>query len=284
MGMGSLSVGVLGISAYTAVRLAKPPRLTNGEEPPPDSFERVSFPSADGLTLRGWLLPGRRGLDTVILCHGFQTSRREMLPLAMALRERGHHVLLFDFRGHGESDGHWSSCGAMETRDLEGAVRYVLSHWTRLSDRIGVVGFSMGGAVAIMTAARMPEIRAVVSDSSFATLEDAAGETLRRLYHLPRYPVVSVALWLAERLVGCRRDEARPLDHVGRIAPRPILLIHGTEDGLVPLSQALLLYEAAGEPKQLWTVAGAGHVAARLLDFDGYVERVDRFLREALSD
>ncbi len=280
---GSLAAGIVGVSTLTAFRLARPNRLLDGDTPPEGSFEGVSFPSTDGLQLSGWFLPAQEAGDAIILCHGFQTDRREMLPLALALRERRHHVLLFDFRGHGESGGRWSSCGGLETRDLEGAVRYLRTRQECDGKRFGVLGFSMGAAVAILTAARLPEIDAVVADSSFATLREAISATLCDLYHLPRYPVVSLALWLGERLVGTQVEQVRPLDVIPDLSPRPILIIHGTGDRMVPLSEAYLLYEAAGEPRELWTVAGADHVAARLLDFPTYLDRVDGFFKKQLA-
>lgn len=279
LALGGLGAGVFGVSALTALRLSRPRRIHGLAEPPAGDFERVVFASTDGLQLSGWFLPATASRSTVILCHGFQTGRREMLPTATALRERGHHVLLFDFRGHGESQGRWTSCGALETRDLEGAVRYLLDRPDLKGTRIGVLGFSMGAAVAILTAARVPEIGAVIADSSFATLEDAVSAALCGGYHLPRYPVVELALWLGERLVGIRVDDVRPMDAIPDLAPRPILLIHGVEDRVVPLSEAYLLFEAAGEARELWTVPGAGHVGAREVDFQDYLERVDGFLR-----
>lgn len=280
---GGFGATLVGASAYVALRLSRPNRSFSSGEPPAGSYEPVAFPSADGLRLSGWFLPSAGTRDGVVLCHGFQTGRREMLPLALALRDRGHHVLLFDFRSHGESEGRWTSCGLLETLDLEGAVRHLLSRPEVEGGRIGVLGFSMGGAVALLTAARMPEIRAVVADSSFATLKEVAAVALGSLYRLPRFPVVALALWFSERLVGVQADRIRPLDAVADLAPRPILLIHGIEDRTVPLSEAYLLYEAAGEPKELWTVAGADHVAARLIDFQGYLDRVDGFFKGQLA-
>ena len=277
---GSLGAAVVGISAYAAYRLTRPNRSYGEGEPPEGGYERVWFSTRDGLALAGWFLPAAGAEHAVVLCHGFQTGKREMLPLALALRERGHHVLLFDFRGHGESDGRWTTCGLLETYDLEGAVRYLLARPD--VKNVSVIGFSMGGAVAILTAARLPEIQAVVADSSFATLKDVIASGFRAFYRLPHIPFAPLTLWFSERLVGVKADDVRPLDAISELAPRPVFLIHGTEDKLVPLSEAFLLYESAGEPRELWTVAGADHVGARLIDFEGYVDRVDRFLKKQL--
>jgi fermentation-respiration switch protein FrsA (DUF1100 family) len=197
----------------------------------------------------------------------------------MALRERGYNALAFDFRAHGESEGRWTSCGLLEVQDLEGAVRYLLSRPEVVGDRAGVVGFSMGAAVAIMTAAQMPEIGAVVADSAFSSLRSVLASGYRIIWGLPAFPMASLSLWFAEKLVGVCADEIRPVDSVEKLSPRPILIIHGEKDRLVPAQDARLLYEAAREPKELWIAPGADHVQAREIDLPAYTERVDSFLK-----
>ncbi|MCL4532335.1 MAG: alpha/beta hydrolase [Actinobacteria bacterium] len=231
----------------------------------------------------GWFLPAVTPGVGIVLCHGCQTGRREMLSLAMALRARGFPVLLFDFRAHGESEGRWTSCGLLETRDLEGAVRYMLTRPEVKGSRVGVVGFSMGAAVSILTAARVPEIGAVAADSSFATLREVVASGYRVIWGLPSFPFASMSLWFAEKLVGVKAEAIRPLDAVASISPRPLLIIHGVADRLVPLRDAYLLYESAGEPKEIWTVPGADHVQARELDLEGYADKVTGFFRTALG-
>ncbi len=279
---GGLGTALAGLAGYAAIRLAKPDRGFGHGESPQGSYEAVSFPSTDGLRLSGWFLPAGEKSDGLVLCHGFHTGRRELLPVAMALRDLGHNVLVFDFRGHGDSEGRWSSCGQLETRDLEGAVRFLCRRPEVYEDRVGVIGFSMGAATAIMAAARVREIRAVVADSPFATLKEVLASAFRNFYHIPYFPVLSMAVWINGRLVGADVAGARPLDVVARISPKPLMLIHGEADRIIPVSDSVLLYEAAGEPKELWTVPGVDHVEARLHDLEGYVARVDGFFKKWL--
>jgi uncharacterized protein len=283
LAVGGMGAAIAMASALMAYRSAKPGRSFGKGEPPEGSYVRVRFPSADGLQIAGWFLPAATRGVGIILCHGFQTGRREMLPLAMALREKGHPVLIFDFRAHGESDGRWTSCGLLETCDLEGAVRYMLARPEVKSDSVGVAGSSMGAAVAILTAARMPEIGAVVADSSFATLKDVVASGYRVIWRVPAFPFVPVTLWFAEKLVGVKVGAIRPLDAVASLSPRPLLIIHGTADRMVALKDAYLLYETAEEPKEIWTIPGADHVQARQLDPWGYTERVADFFTKALG-
>lgn len=166
---------------------------------------------------------------------------------------------------------------------MEGAIRFLQSRPEADGLLIGVIGFSMGGAVALLTAARLADIRAVVSDSAFATLGEAVATGFCSFFRIPRRPFAGFILWLGEKTLGARVDKVRPLDAITELSPRPVLLIHGTRDRVVPLSEAYLLYEAAGDGKELWTVAGAGHVEARFIAFDSYLERVDSFLKQHLA-
>jgi uncharacterized protein len=280
---GGFGMALVGLAGYAAVRLAKPDRRFGHGEPPEGSYEAVIFPSTDGLRLSGWFLPAREKADALVLCHGFHTGRRDLLPVAMALRDLGHNVLIFDFRGHGDSEGRWSSCGQLETRDLEGAVRFVRRRPEVYEDRIGVLGYSMGAAIAIMTAPRVDEIRAVVADSPFATLREVLAGGFRSYYHVPYFPLIPMTLWINGRLVGANMAGTRPLDAIVGLSPKPLLLIHGEDDRIIPVSESLLLYEAAGEPKELWTVPGVDHVEARLHDLDRYAARVDGFFKKWLT-
>ena len=281
--LAATAAGILAASAYAAHRLATP-RRAPPTPAPQGPYEAVTFNASDGVQLHGWFLPGNPEGLPLVISHGFHTSRREGLPVGIALRDRGHNVLLFDFRAHGESDGQRTSCGPLETRDLEGAVGYLLRRPEVKGDRAGVIGYSMGAAIALMVAAGVPAIGAVVADSSFASIRGALPHYFRAAFPLPAFPFAHLALWFGERLVGVKADAIRPVEAIGKIAPRPVLLIHGVEDRLVPLSEAFRLYEAAGEQTGLWTVAGAGHAAARELDFQGYLDRVDHFFRRHLLD
>jgi fermentation-respiration switch protein FrsA (DUF1100 family) len=162
-------------------------------------------------------------------------------------------------------------------------VRYLLGRPEVAGTGVGVVGFSMGAAVTIMTAARMPEIRAVVADSSFSSLRSVLASGYRVLWGLPAFPMANLSLWFAEKLVGVCADDIRPLDLVGDISPRPIMIVHGERDRLVSLGDAHLLYGAAREPRELWIYPGADHVQAREIDLPAYVERVDAFFRRWLG-
>lgn len=256
-----------------------PPRVVF-DPPHPERAEEVAFPSADGTPLAGWLLPASADAPVVVLCHGYQRCMEETFSLGVALRERGFTVLLFDFRGCGLSGGAYTTIGDLEVNDLLGAVRWLRA---RLGPDvpIGVHGISMGGAVAIRAAAESPEIAAVVADSAFAHLTGAIEHRFSTLRGL-NLRLHRLTMRVAERLSGGRVARVRPVDDIARLAPRPVLLIHGTADGIVPRRHLDELYAAASEPKSLWALEGTTHAMARLDTPEEYVARVTAFFDAAL--
>lgn len=255
------------------------------DEPPEGMAEEVTFTSAgDAIRISGWFFATGSGTaaPTIVLCHGIWTGRRECLPLALRFWAAGYNVLCFDFRAHGMSGGRFTSVGHHETNDVLGAVAYLKTRAEVDTSRIGVVGFSMGAAASIQAAARCPDIAALVADSAYATFLDAARYSFRVVTRVPHFPIASVAMHWAKWIVHVDATRLRPVDVVGRIAPRPILITHGEMDEIVPVRHAASLFQAADEPKELWLVPGAHHVGARDTDTDGYFTRIEQFFRTAL--
>ncbi|HEX6740107.1 MAG TPA: alpha/beta fold hydrolase, partial [Vicinamibacteria bacterium] len=212
LGLGALGVGasVLGVagSATVAHILTRPRRLRAvAVREIDEGVEEVTFRTDDGLTLRGWYLPSQAPRDAIVICHGFAMNRHELLDLARALRERGHAVLLFDFRAHGASEGARSTIGYREADDIRAAVAHLCDRPELAGRRIGAAGISMGAAAALLAAAREPAIAAVVADSSFATLRGIAADGLRALARRPvRYvPTPKLPAVLAPRLRALAR-------------------------------------------------------------------------------
>jgi fermentation-respiration switch protein FrsA (DUF1100 family) len=286
--VAALLIAYFGISGYIAFSLTQVARVPIDDTPSSLglSYEDVSFPSReDRLTLKGWYIPGGQDKRAIIMVHGIERHRADpsigMLNLAGDLVKQGFSVLMFDLRGHGESEGNRSSAGYYERRDLLGAFDYVRSRGLS-ADSIGIIGFSMGAATAILVAAEEPGIPAIVSDSSFADLaEIVQGEASER-WRLPGF-FTSGYPFVLKRLYGIDLNALRPIDVVGRISPRPIFFIHGGADEVIPLAHANWLYEASGNPSNLlWVVPGAEHVRSYKTAHKQYVHKVATFFRKAL--
>jgi len=250
------------------------------------SFERVAFPSDDGIRLAGWFGKGAggRGNATIIVCHGWGSDTRDRLGLAETLRASGFNVLAFDFRGWGKSDPGPVTFGDREAGDVLGAVHFLKARGGAEAERIGVIACSMGAAAAIRAAARTPQIDAVVAEASYARFDVQVARFFRRFIG-PLWPLAyAPARWRMERLIGRAMGSTSPLAAVPDISPRPLLIIHGTRDRVIDAQDARLLYQAAGRPKNLSLIEGAGHVDTRRVELAEYDARVVGFFRSALLE
>ena len=281
---GSLALLTLGGSATLAHLVTRPRHLRAIRTREIDSsIEEITFATEDNLTLGGWYLRHEAPRDLLIVCHGYAMIRHELLDLARALRERGHAVLLFDFRGHGTSGGRRSTIGYREAGDIIAALDYIQGRPELAGLPIGVAGISMGGAASLLAAAREPRIAAVAADSSFAALAETAAGSLRELCHAAAVPLSPLIIRFGELLTRVRIGINRPIDAIAAIAPRPVLIIHDSEDTFVPVRNAFALHDAAGEPKALWVRPGRGHASLWACCAAEYVERLDRFFTQALG-
>ena len=285
---GSALSGLLALAYYVIRRISAPTPAT-----PFDSFtftpfelglpvESVVFPTAGNATLRGWWLCRPESRRVVIPCGGFRGHRADMLGIGAALWRDGNNVLIFDYRGHGELAGTPVTLGYQEVQDLLAAVSYVKERVSGAS--IGVIGYSMGASVAIMGAARCPDIGAVVADSPFARQRGVVSHHIRRVLHVPHDPLLEVVDLLLGRMRGYHFRDVEPLREIGQIAPRPLLLIHGDADSVTDPRDSELLYAAAGEPKELWITPGVEHGGTYFADRPYYCERVLTFFRRALDE
>jgi alpha-beta hydrolase superfamily lysophospholipase len=241
-------------------------------------YEAVRFTTDDGVTLSGWLIPAARQTRTaVVVLHGFSGNRLPELAAFVPWLHERHHVLQFDFRGHGESGPGWVTLGSHERRDVAAAVAFLRS---RGLGPTALFGVSMGASIAIVAAPELP-VAAVVADSPFAELHHPIRNRMREVgYPLAgigsRAIVVAAALRTRSRLPDAIR-------HVARLAPRALLVIAPKEDRLISWRQGLRLFEAAGVPKELLVVEEAGHAEAYAVDPETYRSRVLAFLERHLE-
>src|SRR5512136_1269353 len=195
--------------------------------------EAVEFRSGDGLMLHGWYIPAADSVKTIIICSGANGSLDADVHVAPWLHEAGFNILLFDWRAHGQSEGEVVTLGFNERYDLIAAVQFAKSQG---AERVGVLGFSMGGTVAIATAAVYEDINATVADSPFVyVLSAVAGGLIER--DVPE----GLSFLLARLFVStaCLRMRLNLFDidlvrWIHRVAPRPLLLIFGEQDVIVP--------------------------------------------------
>ncbi|OIO96606.1 MAG: hypothetical protein AUK03_03685 [Anaerolineae bacterium CG2_30_64_16] len=244
-------------------------------------FADVIFPARDGLTLRGWWIPAADSKRAVILLHGQGGSMDPDVQYVPALHAAGFNVLMFDFRAHGRSAGRVSTIGYLERRDALGAVDFVRSQGI---ERIGLLGFSMGGIVAMLTAPLCPHVAAVISDGGPARLKTSlAVWAQERGIPSPLGVILArLALTFTSLRVGANQFRYEPLRWVGQIAPRPILFIHGDRDPYVPPRDFEALVAAAGPTAEVWRAPEAGHRTVDQLYPAEYRRRIVTFFDQHL--
>ncbi|QOV89652.1 alpha/beta hydrolase [Humisphaera borealis] len=279
----------IGLPYVMSLGMIYRPKVVGGQTPLQQlgtPFVDVSFEATDGTTLAGWWIPAlpppptgpnpasRRstppataratsrpddwGRKTVVICHGLGSSKSNQLALARDLVVNGYNVLAFDFRAHGSSGGQLCSFGDRERFDVLGAVRWLRLHRPDEAQRIVGLGVSMGGAALLAAAGDdSAEGRAIDAVSVFSTYADFASlaDDITDNY------LISPLGWLARNIgvplasahVGTDLQAFSPSRATDRLAPRPIMVVHGRGDHLIPFETGVRLFERAQLPKvRLW--------------------------------
>lgn len=248
-----LFAGFIGFAAVSALSLwlaVRPPRIAIPGTPELYGLpaESVTVAAEDGLKLAAWLIPRQEltpapvaGAPALILLHGYPAEKTDMLSIAAALHPH-FATLLLDMRYFGESEGRFTTLGLRERDDLMRAVAFLKE---RGYGSVGVFGFSLGGAVGILTAAEDSRIRAVAAYAAFADLRELGHEAYARLWIL-KYPLVEFMRFWSRVFFGSDLARPAPAEVAGRLSI-PVLLIHSREDEQVPFRHAERLRRALAE-------------------------------------
>ena len=268
-------VVVPAVIAYSSLH---PARCGYGGSPGDQGLRYESFrvTTEDGVEIKGWLVyPQGPSRDAAfVVMHGYTSCKADprLLRLAAELAGDGYYVVLFDFRGHGESGGS-TTIGPKEVMDARAVVDWLLERLPGVD--VYLVGYSMGGAVAVVYGSQEPRVDGIVADSPYYKLGVVAPRWIGAYTPLPEAYGRLVALWGA--IMAGESLDFGPAQ-VGRV-DKPLLVIYGTEDPLVTPGE---MREIAGKasccppPGCLVEVPGAGHVEAwRVLGLQEYVDLVE---------
>jgi uncharacterized protein len=262
---GSIYIGNLFIEGYL-----HPPRWVPSR--PGALAQEITLTTQDGISLAAWYAPPDNGI-VILIAHGHGGARNA--DLFRFFTRLGYGALAWDFRAHGQSGGEFSTLGYLEARDVEAALDYALAQPGVRA--VGAYGESMGAGAVIHAAASRPEIGAVVVDSAFTSLDDQ----LRHTYPGTRWtPFIRLA---AQLRTGVSFQQHRPVDAIGEISPRPVFILQGLGDTIVDPASGQALYDAAGEPRQLWTEPNVGHVSLRRTHPGKFEQRIQDFFEQALG-
>jgi len=253
------------VTQRAADLLTVPRRAADGEHWETEtklSPKRFSVVSADGVVLSAYELdplPGTKKRGTAYLLHGFGNSKEQMLPVAKRLSSSGFRCVAWDSRGHGKSGGDRATYG---TREVDDALRVIrtgrkLDHGSKGTEVIWA--YSMGTAVALQALPQLPEVKAAVLLAPMADLGGVIYHQARRRYHGALTPLVPVVRASVRSDAGFDPRAIRPIDSVKRTRCK-LLLIHGDQDGTIPLDQSARILDACapGQGKRV-VLKGVGH-------------------------
>lgn len=252
----------------------RPVTVPAGELP----LESLTLDSDLGGEIAAWYRPAINSAASVVLLHPLRGNRRSMLGRAKLFHDAGVDVLMIDFQAHGESPGKTITMGFREKHDVRAAVEYVQQR--NPNHKIGVVGWSLGGASALL-AGPLP-IDALVLESVYPTINDAVYDRVDMQASWLKHILAPALLLQMQPRFGISPGELRPIDFVGSVGC-PLLIVSGTNDLHVPIEKTRLMFSAASDPKVLVELEGAGHEDLQRFDPQRYKTEVVAFLTRHLK-
>lgn len=281
-GLAVVLMMLLVLLGWQLLAVVRPGQLVTGVEPSDLGweYETVGVTTEDGLELAGWFIPAENEAEEVVLIlHGYPADKANVLGMGVPLHN-DFDLLLIDFRYFGESEGWMSTLGVNEVRDARAAIEYLDS---KGYEKIGVYGFSVGGAVALMEAAENEKVDAVVSQAAYASLEEMALASFDKL-GLMNEPMVEGLFGLAKLGLGVDPRAKTPLSLIKEI-DIPVLLLHSKQDEVVGFEQAVKLQGAAlGKTNiETWFYEGGGHAVGETKLLVEIEDKVYEFFMEKLK-
>ncbi len=221
-------------------------------------YETFDFKSTDGTPLHGWFIPTKAKVPkgTVVFSHGNAGSMGYHLGFVTWFAEASYNVIMYDYRGFGKSGGTVDRRGMIN--DVKAAFNYTFSRKDIDPSKVVSFGHSLGGAQSVTALGESPVkgLRAIIIDGTFASYQAMA------------------SVFGGQLGASLVTDELSPKDYVKKLSPVPLLVVHGTRDEVVPVSQGLQLYQAALQPKTLFEVKEGRHGTALSNDRGAYRKKV----------
>ena len=242
------------------------------------TYEDVTIETRDKIKIRGWFVPAKSD-SAVIIAHGLGANKSNFMGTVELWNSLGFNVLIFDFRGHGDSDGHSVSFGYKERYDVIAGMDYLVRDKKFLPSNIWGYGVSFGGAAMLYAAAEGSRFRGLIIDSAFANLDHMAEKIVTREVIIPffcRRLIKELGMIFLEMDLGKDIRIRSPLQAVQNLSGTPILFIHGKGDPLIPWTETELLYKSAQAPKKLFLTDANGHYGT--LEDPRYMETIKGFI------
>lgn len=275
----AVAIMVLAVSLSTFYSAIRPQKFVSNTTPADFNlqYESVTLVTEDNLKLDAWFIPAANKTNkAVVVLHGYPFDKGNILPLATFLHN-DFNLLLFDFRYLGRSDGSYTSVGFHEQKDLAAAVKFLRN--SKNQTKIGALGFSLGGAVAIM-GTKQNNLDVVVADSSYASLENMLTHTYKQFW-IFKLPFLIITKVLSKVVLNVDIADVSPEKSIQHLNI-PILIIHGSADDQIPVGNAYRL-KNANQKVELWIVENAGHGVVNNAAGKEYERRVLKFFEGNLT-
>ncbi|BDZ32203.1 alpha/beta hydrolase [Lactiplantibacillus sp. WILCCON 0030] len=236
--------------------------------------------ATDHLKLVADFVPAtKKTTRTIVIAHGYMGNKEQMASYIRLWHRQGYNVLAPDDRGNGQSQGNYYGFGWPDRLDY---VKWTKQIVRRLGSdsQIGLFGVSMGGAtVMMMSGEKLPsQVKAIIEDCGYTSVTDELAYELKQLYHLPKFPLIYTASWVADWKAHFNFLEASSVNQLKK-NKLPIFFIHGADDTFVPTKMVYENYRATTvKDKKLWVVPGAKHGEALNKQPDQYEEKVAVFM------
>lgn len=248
-------------------------------------FETWEIESFDGLKLKAYFLEAKHPTNkTVLFVHGYLSRATDMGIYAQYYYEKlGYNILSLDLRGHGDSEGDYIGFGWHDRLDILDWVNVAIE---KLGTDVEMVlhGVSMGASAVLMASGEdVPkQVKAIVADSPYSNVYDLFQYQMKRMYHLPAFPILPTTSLVTKIRTGYSFQEASALEQVKK-SEIPILYIHGSNDTFVPTEMALELYENTKSPAEIIIFEHAKHTEAFALDKEKYTKALTAFLQKYMG-
>ncbi len=256
------------------------PERTTGDWTPDDlglEYEKVSFETEDGITLKGWWMDKDTG-KTIICLHGYTASRWYevyMRPLLEILKDEEYNILYFDFRAHGESGGKRTTIGNKELLDLKAAIDWLEEKGK--SEKIGLIGYSMGAMVGIKGLASDKRIDCGIVDSPPLDLDSTSARSLKYFAGLPPF-LYKFVKPMAKTIFDINTEDMfRFADKIDK----PMLLIGGKNDPIMDISEMRRFFKKSDDCVEMWSTE-AEHIRSIQVKKDEYSEKITSFFKNNL--
>lgn len=283
-----LAIAYLGISAFAGHILSTPTRIILDRQKasifiiPP---EEVKFRTSDNLEISGWFISSKNSDKVLILVHGLNSNRTSefadrFTEFGSTMQKQGFSILMIDLRGHGLSSDSRLTFGITERRDVIAGVNWVKQKGFK-PNKIGVLGVSMGSASVIGAAAENPDISAIVVDSCYAEVYPIIQKHWQTASGLPEIFLPSTMMF-GQLWTGYDLTSSKPVNEIGRIAPRPVLIIHSAIDPYTTVENARQL-KAAYPSAEYWETRAKEHAGSYSSNPKNYVDKVAAFYNQSLK-